>query len=92
MILNQTPLERIDLSMSPAVKNTLTQAAEIVKLSVNAFILECAYEYAKDLLAEQNKQTIVLSDSDWQQFQVSLEENPAPNESLKQLMQTNTIS
>ncbi len=89
---NQTSLERIDLSVSVAVKNTLTQAAELVKLPVNAFILECAYESAKDLLAERNKQTLVLSDSDWQQFQASLLENPTPNESLRQLMQTNTIS
>ncbi|MCK5798126.1 MAG: DUF1778 domain-containing protein [Deltaproteobacteria bacterium] len=80
----QTKEERIDLRTSREVKDLIQRAADLIGTTMSAFILHCSYDAAREALAQQA--SVVVSDRDRDLFLRLLDDPPAPNDALKQLL------
>ena len=79
-----TASERINLRTTPEAKSIIEQAASITGLTVNAFMVQFAYEKAQALI--QDHQNLRLSRADHDMLPEMLE-NPRPaNQALKDMM------
>lgn len=72
------PFERIDLRTSPEIKALIVRAATTAGLSLSAFLIACAQDRAKQILAES--ENLTLSPRDWDAFFNALDhaDNPRP--------------
>ena len=78
-------LKRIDLRISNKVKEFLTSAAHLTGKTVSAFLLESAYEKAKQVIDEQ--ESLYLSHQEREQFLALIENPPKPAPRLVKAMQ-----
>lgn len=77
-------LDRINLRTPHETKAVIEQAAELIGTSLSAFMLTHAYEAAKRVISEQ--QMLTLSNRDRDAFLDALENPPAANEALRELL------
>jgi uncharacterized protein (DUF1778 family) len=80
---------RIQLRLRPAQKAVLARAAELRQQSMSSFVLEHAYQAARQLLAEQVD--IVMSASEWQAFRAALDAPPQPVPVLRKLLRRASV-
>jgi uncharacterized protein (DUF1778 family) len=64
-------------------KHIIEQAAVLLGTTVSAFVLNYAYQAAKEVL---NDTHLVLSNRDWQLFADAIEQPAKPNAKLKKLL------
>jgi uncharacterized protein (DUF1778 family) len=76
-----TPLIKIEISLSQAEKETIEKAAAMRFQTLNEYLLEAALNLAAQTPPEPEQ--IVLSDRDWEIFASAIENPPPPNEALK---------
>ena len=57
------PFERIDLRTSPEIKELIVRAALTSGVSLSAFLIACAQDRARQILAES--ETLTFSPRDW---------------------------
>lgn len=75
---------RINLRTSPEAKALIERAAAIMGSTVSGFMLQNAYEAARRIVAD--KETILLSQRDFEAFVATCENPPPPTPALKKLM------
>ena len=78
--LNQ-PFERIDLRTSPEIKALIVRAASTTGVSLSAFLIACAQERARQVLAET--ETLTFSPRDWNAFFAALDNADKPRPKLE---------
>jgi uncharacterized protein (DUF1778 family) len=76
--------ERVDLRMSPTVKQTLQQAAAATNKSLTEFLLDSGMHAAYDTLAD--RRAFVLNEQHWAEFMAALDTPPADNPRLGALL------
>ena len=76
--------EQINLRMSRKQRSLIDRAADSIGKSRTEFVLEASCKRAEDVLVERT--VFVLNDSDYDSFANALENPPAPNDALKELM------
>ncbi len=76
--------ERVDLRMSPTVKQTLLQAAAASNKTLTEFLLDSGMHAAHDTLAD--RRTFVLNDEQWADFMTVLDSPPADNPRFRALL------
>jgi uncharacterized protein (DUF1778 family) len=81
--------EKLDLRLTPAVKQTLRLAAESSRESVSDFVLRSALSRADEILAD--RRVITLDDEQWEAFMAALDAPPKPRPRLKRLLTEPTI-
>ncbi len=86
MANNDVKVERINLRASKEAKDLMQHAADLLGTTLSAFILGQAYEAARKVVADQ--EILLLSDRDRDRFLTVLENPPAPNEALCELLRT----
>ena len=80
MTIPTRALERIDLRISPDVKELIVRAATTAGMSVSAFLLGTAQERARQILAETEMMT--LTSRDWNAFAKALDKADKPRPKL----------
>jgi uncharacterized protein (DUF1778 family) len=80
----QAKEERIDLRANREVKEIIQRAADLLGTTTSAFVVNHAYQAAQRVIAE--RETLILSDSDRDQFFSMLDNPPKPNAALKRLL------
>ena len=75
------PRQRITARVSPSVRDTLEQAAELLGATVNQFVVQTAYVEAQRVIERES--VIRLSQQDAQKVLALLEHPPKPNQRLK---------
>ena len=85
-VVNGFKAERINLRASKEAKDLIQRAADLLGTTVSAFIISHAYEAAKKVVADQ--EILLLSNRDRDRFLTALENPPAPNEALRELLRT----
>ncbi|HQV22944.1 MAG: DUF1778 domain-containing protein [Moraxellaceae bacterium] len=78
-------VERINLRAPTEAKQIIEQAATLSATSVSAFILEHAYQAAKQLISEHER--IVLSNAERDKFLAVLDNPPSPNAAMRELLE-----
>ena len=78
--LNQS-FERIDLRTSPEIKELIVRAASTTGVSLSAFLIACAQDKARQVLAET--ETLTLSPGDWDAFFAALDNADKPRPKLE---------
>ena len=78
--LNQS-FERIDLRTSPEIKELIVRAASTTGVSLSAFLIACAQDKARQVLAET--ETLTLSPRDWDAFFAALDNADKPRPKLE---------
>jgi uncharacterized protein (DUF1778 family) len=81
-----TPITKIEISLSQAQKETLEKAALMRFKTLNEYLVEVALNLATQTPPEPEQ--IVLSDRDWEIFASVIENPPPPNEALKAAIKT----
>ncbi len=76
--------ERINLRTTAEAKNIIEQAASITGLTVNAFMVQYAYEKARDLI--QASHDLKLNNTDRDMVMNALEQPRPTKQALKDLM------
>ena len=71
MSTRDQPFERIDLRTSPELKALIVRAASTTGISLSAFLIACAQERARQVLAET--ETLMFSPRDWDAFFAALD-------------------
>jgi len=85
--MNVTPArrsEKLDLRLSPQVKQRLHAAARAQQRSVSEFVLQSALERAEETLAD--RRVFALSPKQWAKFVAALDAPPRPLPRLKKLL------
>ena len=80
---------RVDIKTTKAAKATLEQAAHALGSTLSAFILDCAMQKAKEILA--TAELIRLTRKESEHFIAALQNPPKANEKLKQLFKKHRI-
>lgn len=80
----EAKMKRIDLRVTSQIKTTLANAAELTGLSLSAFLIETAYERARNLIKEE--EILKLSDAERDKLLLLLERKPKPAAKLKAAM------
>lgn len=75
------PFERIDLRTSPEIKELMVRAATTAGVSLSAFLIACAQDRAKQILAET--ENLTLSKRDWDAFFKALDQADKPRPQLQ---------
>lgn len=76
--------ERISLRTTPDAKNVIEQAASLTGLTVNSFMVQLAYEKAKDLIEANN--SIKANNANRDMILDLLANPPQPTQALKDIM------
>jgi uncharacterized protein (DUF1778 family) len=76
--------ERVDLRMTPSVRQTLQQAAAASNKTLTEFLLDSGLHAAHDTLAD--RRMFVLDERQWDEFIAVLEAPPADNPRLRALL------
>jgi uncharacterized protein (DUF1778 family) len=79
-----TDSARINLRTSPEAKALIERAAALMGTTMSGFMLQSAYELARQVVAEQ--ETLTLSDRDRDAFLAVLANPPKPTQALIDLM------
>ena len=77
----EEPRQRITARVSPSVRDTLEQAAELLGATVNQFVVQTAYVEAQRVIERES--VIRLSQQDAQKVLALLDHPPKPNQRLK---------
>ena len=80
---------RVDIKTSKTAKATLEQAAYALGTTLSAFMLDCALQKAREVLAQSD--TIRLNSHESEKFISALQNPPQANEKLKRLFKKHTI-
>lgn len=75
---------RINLRTSSEAKALIERAAALLGTTVSAFMLQHAYEAARQILATHD--TLILSQHDFDAFVAAGENPPEPNTELRRLL------
>ena len=75
---------RINLRTSPEAKALIERAAALVGTTVSAFMLQHAYEAARQVVADND--TLIVSQQAFEAFVAACEQPSEPNEALRTLM------
>ncbi|ORM62808.1 DUF1778 domain-containing protein [Pantoea rodasii] len=73
--------ERLELRISPDIKNEIETAAQLSRVSVSQFIADSAAQRAESVISEHSR--IKLSEDSWNAVMAALENPPAPSERLR---------
>jgi uncharacterized protein (DUF1778 family) len=76
--------ERVDLRMTPSVKQVLRRAAEVSNKTLTEFLLDSGLHAAHDTLAD--RRLFVLDEQQWSDFTAALDAPPADNPRLRALL------
>ena len=76
--------ERINLRAPTEAKKVIEQAASLSAISVSSFILEHAYQAAKQLMSEHER--IALTNTERDKFLAVLDNPPSPNTEMRELL------
>jgi uncharacterized protein (DUF1778 family) len=76
--------ERVNLRIDAESKKTLERAATYTGSSLSDFVITRALAAAQDVI--QSRETVTLSNRDWDKFYEALEHPPQPNEPLKRAL------
>ena len=75
---------RINLRTSPEAKALIERAAALLGTTVSAFMLQHAYEAARQVVADND--TLILSQQAFDAFVAACEHPSEPNDALRTLM------
>ena len=75
------PFERIDLRTSPEIKELIVRAALTTGVSLSAFLIACAQDRARQILAES--EILTFSPRDWDAFFAALDNADKPRPKLE---------
>ena len=75
---------RINLRTSPEAKALIERAAALMGTTVSSFMLQNAYESARQVVADHS--TLTLSAEAFDAFVAAGETEPEPNENLRRLL------
>jgi uncharacterized protein (DUF1778 family) len=76
--------EKLDLRLTPSVKQTLEAAASVSRRTVSAFVLESALARADETLAD--RRSFNLPPGRWEAFNEALDAPPRPLPNLQRLL------
>ncbi|EDN67805.1 conserved hypothetical protein [Beggiatoa sp. PS] len=79
-----TQTETIDIEINPEIKKIILRAAQVKMMSMSTFLINAAYENAKQTLKEH--ETLTLSLEEGERLITLLENPPEPNDKLKAAM------
>ncbi|MEN8220805.1 MAG: DUF1778 domain-containing protein [Pseudomonadota bacterium] len=82
--ISLTQPETIHIEINPEIKNIILHAAQVKMMSISTFIINAAYENAKQTLKEH--ETLTLSLEEHERLMALLENPPEPNDKLKAAM------
>lgn len=82
--LNLSKTERVDIRVSPTVKQLLQQAASSCHKSVSEFLLDAGLQAADQALAD--RRYFALSDTQWREFQQALDAPAKKRPRLEKLL------
>ncbi len=82
--LPDTDGARINLRTSPEAKALIERAAALLGTTVSAFMLQHAYEAARQVVAAND--TLILSQQAFAAFVAACENPPEPNADLRRLL------
>ena len=77
----KSPRQRITARVSPSVRDTLEQAAELLGSTVNQFVVQTAYQEAQRVIERET--VIRLSQKDARRVLALLDHPPKPNPRLR---------
>lgn len=80
---------RVDIKTTKVAKATLEQAAYALGTTLSAFMLDCAMQKAREILAQSD--LIHLTRKESERFITALQSSPKANEKLKQLFKNHTV-
>ena len=80
---------RITIRVNEDVKNTLSDAAELVGTTFNQFLVKAALEKAEAII--ERKRVTDLSKQDSEVFFAALDNPPEPNQELKNALANNKL-
>lgn len=83
-ILKHPKTERVDVRISPSVKQLLQEAAHASHKNVSEFLLDAGVTAATQTLAERRR--FVLGEAQWQAFQEALDRPVKSKPRLKKLL------
>lgn len=75
--------DRISLRTTPQAKALIEQASQLMGVSVNHFMIDCAYRQALEIM--QKSQQIQLNETEWQKMLDLLEQPPQAHSAMQQL-------
>jgi uncharacterized protein (DUF1778 family) len=76
--------ERLNIRLTPDEKAAITEAANLSKSTVSAFVLQHAYPAAQEVLMSQRE--FKLSDNNWEAFCAALDSPPRDIPRLRSLL------
>jgi len=79
-----TQTETIDIEINSEIKQIILRAAQVKMMSMSTFLINAAYENAKQTLKEH--ETLTLSLEEGERLITLLENPPEPNDKLKAAM------
>ncbi len=82
--ISYNPLTSIDLKMTPEFKEVIIRAAQLKMMSVNTYLINLAYDNAKQVISEY--ETLKLSNEERDRFMALLDNPPEPTEKAKKAM------
>lgn len=83
--------EEFNLQWTAEQKRVIRQAAELKQKTLSAFILDQAYEAAKQILHDQDRYHFHLTKEQWREFRVSLNTPPKRLTALHSFMSTPSV-
>lgn len=78
-------VERINLRTTQEAKQLIEQAATLSATSVSSFVLEHAFNAAKQMITEHER--IVLTNAERDRFLAVLDNPPRPNAAMRELLE-----
>lgn len=75
------PFERIDLRTTPEIKELIVRAATTAGVSLSAFLIACAQDRARQILAES--ESLTFSARDWDAFFAAMDNADKPRPQLE---------
>lgn len=84
--MNSDSSVTIKLNLKSHEQQLIDQAASVLGLSRNEFLIEAAMNYCKETLSD--KQVFLVTANQWKQFQDALVAKPKVNEKLRKVLST----
>jgi len=82
--ISHNPLTSINLRITPEFKEVIVRAAQLKMMSVNAYLINLAYDNAKQVISEY--ETLRLSNEERDRFIALLDNPPEPTPKAKMAM------
>jgi uncharacterized protein (DUF1778 family) len=82
--ISHNPLTSINLKMTEEFKEVIVRAAQLKMMPVNTYLINLAYENAKQVISEY--ETLRLSNEERDRFMALIDNPPEPTEKAKMAM------